>query len=143
MRAAVELLTSAISRADQAAGGTLLKGVPDAEREVYSAVVGVMMRLVFLLSAEERRLFPVDDSFYLESYAVTSLREQLQEEASRDGEGALSGSFRANCSMRRRVTDGARRASPAAAANTAAIRSWRGASLRRNPLAPARNASYT
>ena len=38
---------------------------------------------------------------------------------------------------------GASRALPAAAARTAAIRSARGESLSRNPLAPARSASYT
>jgi hypothetical protein len=69
VRAAVELLVSAISRADRATRGELLDGVP--ESEVYSAAVTVMMRLVFLLSAEERRLFPVDDELYLESYAVS------------------------------------------------------------------------
>ena len=55
--------------------------------------------------------------------------------------GAVSGGRRANASMRRRVTDGASMASPAAAARTAAMRSARGESLSRNPLAPARSAS--
>src|SRR5439155_17300 len=59
------------------------------------------------------------------------------------GEGAAAGGRRANASIRRRVTVGASRALPAAAARTAAIRSARGESLSRNPLAPARSASYT
>jgi hypothetical protein len=87
VRAAVELLVNAISRADRANRGELLDGVP--ESEVYGAAVTVMMRLVFLLSAEERRLFPVDDELYLESYAVTSLRQQLEEQSNREGEEVL------------------------------------------------------
>src|SRR5713226_10281923 len=64
-------------------------------------------------------------------------RSRAVSEASLDGEGAVAGGLRANASMSIRVTEGASRASPAAAARTAAIRSCRGASFRRNPLAPA------
>ena len=87
VRAAVELLVGAISRADRATRGELLHDVK--EGEVYNAAVTVMMRLVFLLSAEERRLFPVDDDLYLSSYAITSLRQQLEEQANREGEEVL------------------------------------------------------
>jgi len=87
VRAAVELLVGAISRADRATRGELLRDVK--EVEVYNAAVTVMMRLVFLLSAEERRLFPVDDDLYLSSYAITSLRRQLEEQANREGEEVL------------------------------------------------------
>jgi len=86
VRAAVELLVGAMSRADRASD-TLLAEVPDAA--VYNAAVTMTMRLVFLLSAEERRLFPIDDELYLNSYAVTSLRDQLRSEADRDGDEAL------------------------------------------------------
>lgn len=87
VRAAVEVLVGAISRADRATRGELLRDVK--EVEVYNAAVTVMMRLVFLLSAEERRLFPVDDDLYLSSYAITSLRQQLEEQANREGEEVL------------------------------------------------------
>lgn len=87
VRAAVELLVSAMSRADRASGHALLKDVLD--NEIYNAAVTMTMRLVFLLSAEERRLFPIDDEVYLNSYAVTSLRDQLRAEADRDGDEAL------------------------------------------------------
>jgi len=87
VRAAVEVLVGAISRADRATRGELLRDVQ--EVEVYNAAVTVMMRLVFLLSAEERRLFPVDDDLYLSSYAITSLRQQLEEQANRAGEEVL------------------------------------------------------
>ena len=64
-------------------------------------------------------------------------------EASRDGDGAIAGGLRANVSITSLVTDGASMASPAAAARTAEIRSPRGASFSRKPLAPPRSASYT
>lgn len=87
VRAAVELLVGAISRADRATRGELLRDVEDSE--VYNAAVTVMMRLVFLLSAEERRLFPIDDDLYVSSYAITSLRQQLTEQAYHEGEDVL------------------------------------------------------
>ena len=37
-----------------------------------------MMRVVFLLFAEERRLLPSDDDTYVESYSVGRLVEQLE-----------------------------------------------------------------
>jgi hypothetical protein len=48
-----------------------------------------MMRLVFLLAAEERGLFLLGDRLYDESYAVSTLRGQLQDEADRFGEEPL------------------------------------------------------
>jgi hypothetical protein len=70
-------------------------------------------------------------------------RSRTVSEASRDGAGMVCGGRCANASIRRRVTVGASMALPAAAARTAAMRSARGESLSRNPLAPARSASYT
>ena len=75
--------------------------------------------------------------------STSTSRSRAVSEASRAGEGAASGGRRANASIRRRVTVGASSALPAAAARTAAIRSARGESLSRKPLAPARSASYT
>ena len=76
VRQAVELLVNAISRANLDRGGTLLEGV--GPHEVYEAAVTVMMRLVFLLRAEESGLLPVDDLDYQRLYAVRMLREELQ-----------------------------------------------------------------
>ncbi len=87
VREAVELLVSAFSRAHRASGERLLKG--HGPVEVYNAAVTVMMRLVVLLSAEERRLFPIDDDVYAEAYSVLALRELLQEQASAEGIEAL------------------------------------------------------
>ena len=52
VRRAVEVLIQAIDRADQDRGRTLLAGL--SEQELYEAALTVMMRLVFLFSAEER-----------------------------------------------------------------------------------------
>lgn len=79
VRQAVELLVNAISRADRAAEGRLLVGVDP--REVYEAAVTVLMRIVFLLYAEERRLLPLDDPVYNANYAILPMRERLEERA--------------------------------------------------------------
>jgi hypothetical protein len=79
VRQAVELLVNAISRADRAADSGLLAGVDP--REVYEAAVTVLMRIVFLLYAEERRLLPLDDPVYNANYAILPMRERLEERA--------------------------------------------------------------
>jgi hypothetical protein len=87
VREAVELLIGAFSRAQRASGGGVLRGVSPAQ--VYESAVTVMMRLVVLLSAEERRLLPIDDPLYLESYSIAALRDQLEDVARRDGPDTL------------------------------------------------------
>jgi hypothetical protein len=83
VRQAVELLVGAFSRANRAAGGKLLASV--APNTVYNAAVTVMMRLVVLLAAEERRLLPADDPLYSASYSVLTIRDELERAAMRDG----------------------------------------------------------
>lgn len=83
VRRAVELLVGAFSRADRSSGGQFLARVPPGE--VYNAAVTVMMRLVVLLAAEERRLLPADEPIYTASYSVLTAREQLERDAMRDG----------------------------------------------------------
>ena len=78
VRRATELLTNAISRANRDRSGSLLAGVEP--HEVYEAAVTVMMRIVFLLVAEENGLLPVDNRHYQNLYAVRTLRESLQQE---------------------------------------------------------------
>lgn len=53
VRQAIELLVAAIDRADRDRNGALLAGVP--EPVVYEAAITTMMRLVFLLFAEDQR----------------------------------------------------------------------------------------
>ena len=87
VRRSVELLVSAISRDDVANDHRVLAGV--APTEVYESAVTVLMRLVFLLFAEERRLLPAEDPLWAESYSVLTLREDLRAASNRDGEDAL------------------------------------------------------
>ena len=87
VREAVELLIDALDDADRDRQGRLLAEI--ANEELYRAAVTVMMRLVFLFVAEERRLLPLDDPLYAESYAASTLRRQLEERATRFGEDPL------------------------------------------------------
>ncbi len=87
VRQAVELLVGAISRANLEHQGDLLQDTTP--HEVYEAAVTVLMRLVFLLYAEERHLLPLDEPLYAEHYAASKLREQLDEQASIEGDAPL------------------------------------------------------
>jgi hypothetical protein len=87
VRRSVELLVAAISRDDVSSGGRVLDGV--AATEIYESAVTVLMRLVFLLFAEERRLLPAEDQLWAESYSVLTLRDDLRTASARDGEDAL------------------------------------------------------
>ncbi len=87
VRAAVEVLLQALDRADRDAGGRLLQALPP--EQLYEAALKVMMRLVFLLCAEERGMLPLDDPFYGQNYAVSTLQAQLREAADQAGEEVL------------------------------------------------------
>ena len=102
VRRAVEVLIQAIDRvdqdrADQDRGRTLLAGLD--EKELYEAALTVMMRLVFLFSAEERGLLLLGDPLYDQSYAVSTLSEQLRETADQVGEEVLERRFDAWCRL--------------------------------------------
>ena len=84
VRQAVELLVGELSRLDREAGGMLLAHV--APREVYRGALTVMMRLVFLLYAEEQRLLPVSSDLYSTAYSVSGLHDQLDAEQNLHGE---------------------------------------------------------
>ncbi len=87
VREAVELMVGAFSRADRERRGELLDVLPP--HVVYEAAATVMMRLVFMLYAEERDLLPIGDPTYAENYAVSTLRDQLDADAVRVGEEPL------------------------------------------------------
>lgn len=87
VREAVELLVGTIDRLDHDSGGTLLAGVDD--DELYSGVVTMMMRIMFVLFAEERRLLPSDHALYDEGYSIGNLEAALREQASLYGEQTL------------------------------------------------------
>jgi hypothetical protein len=79
VRRAVEVLIQALDRADVDRNRELLDGVEPAE--LYEAGLTVMMRIVFLLSAEERGLLLLGDGRYNDNYAVSTLRVQLRVES--------------------------------------------------------------
>ncbi|TDE36417.1 DNA methyltransferase [Actinomadura sp. 6K520] len=85
VRRAVELLVAAIGRAhtsDIARGGIGIGDIP--ARDVYRGAVAVMMRIIFLLCAEECGLLPADRPLYRASYSAGHLCDELEERA-RDG----------------------------------------------------------
>jgi len=88
VRASVELLAREMDRLDEETGRELLKDTKN--EDLYRGCLTVMMRLMFLLCAEERKLLPVDTSnTYKNHYAASSLLSQLEEEASEQGEEIL------------------------------------------------------
>ncbi|WP_033327673.1 Eco57I restriction-modification methylase domain-containing protein [Streptomyces yerevanensis] len=92
VRQAVELLVDAIGRADvrameHGAAGLHASGV--SAGEVYRGAVAVMMRIVFLLFAEERGLLPADNEVYARSYSARFLRDELKARADEEGETSL------------------------------------------------------
>ncbi|MFE1010046.1 Eco57I restriction-modification methylase domain-containing protein [Streptomyces sp. NPDC058794] len=92
VRQAVELLVDAIGRADvraieNGAAGLHASGVPASE--IYRGAVAVMMRVVFLLFAEERGLLPADNEVYARSYSARFLRDELKARADEEGETSL------------------------------------------------------
>ena len=79
VRRAVEVLIQALDKADQDRDRDLLRDVK--EPELYEAALTLMMRLVFLLAAEERGLLLLGDERYESSYAISTLRMQLRTES--------------------------------------------------------------
>lgn len=97
VRKAVEVLVEALDRIDQDRNRTLLQGI--SETQLYEAALTVMMRLVFLFSAEERGLLLLGDPLYDQYYAVSTLREQLQQRADKEGEEVLERRYDAWCRL--------------------------------------------
>ncbi|CUH46443.1 Eco57I restriction-modification methylase domain-containing protein [Ruegeria atlantica] len=72
---AIEVLMRALDRADQDRNRDLLADVEPTT--LYEAGLTLMMRLVVILSAEERDLLLLGDPIYDANYAISSLRAQL------------------------------------------------------------------
>lgn len=87
VRSAVEVLIQTLDRLDLEADRKLLAAVEPAQ--LYEACLTVMMRLVFLLCAEERGMLPLDNLLYNQFYAVSTLSAQLREAADMHGEEIL------------------------------------------------------
>lgn len=79
VRQAAEALVNAISRANRATRGELLANVSG--QEVYAATTRVLMRIVFLLVAEERGLLPLaENQLYADQYAISTLLDGLEDD---------------------------------------------------------------
>ncbi|RAO51548.1 hypothetical protein LUPAC06_06233 [Micromonospora saelicesensis] len=80
VRQAVELLVAAMGRIDvrdRELGG---RGLQDVDaHDVYRGAVAVMMRIVFLLFAEERKLLPADNDLYATAYSAGRLCAELEQ----------------------------------------------------------------
>lgn len=87
VRRATEVLIQALDKADEDRNRELLHEVPPAQ--LYEASLTVMMRLVFILCAEERGLLLLGDLAYDQNLAVSTLRGQLAEDANQFGEEVL------------------------------------------------------
>ncbi len=89
VRRAVELLVAAFS---ETAADSRRRGEPDplpADRDrVYQAAVTVMMRVVFLLFAEERSLLPQGELFTM-GYGITGQLDELDRRSLEDGAESL------------------------------------------------------
>jgi hypothetical protein len=80
LHALYELLRG-FQAADDASKGVLLRHpMTDRPDEVYRSLLTVILRLVFLLYAEEREMLPEDDTF-LRYYSLLGLYERLREDA--------------------------------------------------------------
>lgn len=82
--AALHELLRGFQAADEATQGALLREVlRQAPQDVYGGLLGTLMRLVFILYAEDRGLLPTGDPVYQQHYSLTALFERLRDDASR------------------------------------------------------------
>ena len=82
MHALYELVRG-LQAAHDASGGALLREplAEDGDRDdIYRGLLAIILRLVFLLYAEERGMLPEDDTF-LRHYSLSGLYERLREDA--------------------------------------------------------------
>lgn len=89
VRRAVELILQSMSDVHlRAILHNDVSPLPTDAKLVYEAAVTIMMRVVFLLFAEERGLLPTHD-LYRAGYAITGVRRELEKEATDNSPEAL------------------------------------------------------
>lgn len=94
VRRAVELLVAAFAEAAlHAKEDGRPDPLPEDRDEVYQAAVTVMMRVIFLLFAEERSLMPAS-ALYTEGYAVSGRLEDLERRLALEGAESLDATNR-------------------------------------------------
>lgn len=87
VRQAVELIVQSFSETRIVALAQGLEDpLPENEHEPYEAAVNVMMRIVFILFAEERGLLPASERLYASSYSISSLLPNLEVKARQNEE---------------------------------------------------------
>lgn len=85
--AALRELLRGFERADRLANGAILHDMRGEERqEMYSGLVTVLMRMVFVLYAEERGLLPMESDLYVSGYSLSRLHGLLQDDHQRFGD---------------------------------------------------------
>lgn len=91
IRQAVELIVAAFN---ESASRTRAEGLPDPlpkdGQEIYEATVTVMMRVVFLLFAQERGLLP-QNGLFEDAYGLAGVLDALDERARDEGEESMDG----------------------------------------------------
>jgi len=96
VRQAVELLVAAFGRADAYARDRGQPGLAAVTaQEIYRGAVAVMMRVIFLLFAEESGLLPADSELYARAYSVGNLAAELEQRVTdaRGNEGELEHTY--------------------------------------------------
>jgi hypothetical protein len=89
VRRAVELVLQAMSESHlRAIRNGEESPLPNDSKQVYEAAVSVLIRVVFLLFAEERALLP-QHQMYRDSYAISGVRAELEHLAQNGTEEAL------------------------------------------------------
>ncbi|MRG96406.1 Eco57I restriction-modification methylase domain-containing protein [Polyangium spumosum] len=85
--AALRELLGGFERADRIAEGAILGDVRrDHRQEIYTGLVTVLMRMVFVLYAEERGLLPMESDLYASGYSLSRLHALLTEDRNRYGD---------------------------------------------------------
>ena len=80
LHALYELLRGLQAAHDASHGALLREPLADRPDEIYRALLAVLLRLVFLLYAEQRDMLP-DDETFRRAYAPAALYERLREDA--------------------------------------------------------------
>lgn len=109
LHALYELLRGMQAAHDQSKGVLLREVLREDPDKVYRALLTVLLRIVFLLYAEEREMLPSEDEVYQRYYGIAGLHERLREDAAQypDTLGQRYGAWAQLLSLFRIIYDGA------------------------------------